>query len=106
MAEWYVKTIGDLLRKVVTSHQRDQDARLPIFLLAYRASTHDTTGLTPANLMIRREPRLPCYLLFGAAPVKEQPSIDHAADLLDQLHDIHIYTHQHQKLASYNENAL
>jgi hypothetical protein len=41
----------DYLRKFVASHQRDWDERLPLFLLAYRASTHDTMGLTPARLV-------------------------------------------------------
>ena len=51
MVECYVKTIEEHLRKIVTSHQRDWDERLPLFLLAYRASTHDTKGLTPASLV-------------------------------------------------------
>jgi hypothetical protein len=46
--------------------ERDWDERLPIFLLAYRASTHDTTGMAPANMVLGRELRLPCDLLFGA----------------------------------------
>jgi 2-iminoacetate synthase ThiH len=45
----YVKTLKEHLRKVVPTHQRDWDERLPIFLLAYRASIHETTGMTPAN---------------------------------------------------------
>jgi hypothetical protein len=59
-AERYIKTIEEQLRKVVASHQSDWDARLPIFLLAYTASTHDITGLTPASLVFGRELRLPC----------------------------------------------
>jgi hypothetical protein len=34
--------------ELVESHQGDWDAKLPFFLLAYRASTHDTMGWTPA----------------------------------------------------------
>jgi transposase InsO family protein len=33
MVERYIKTVEEHMRKVVTSHQRDWDARLPIFLL-------------------------------------------------------------------------
>jgi hypothetical protein len=50
MVERYIKTIEEHLRKVVATHQKDWDEGLPLFLLAYRASTHDTTGLTPADL--------------------------------------------------------
>jgi hypothetical protein len=75
--------------------QRDWDDRAPPFLLAYRASTHDTTGLTPAKLMFGRELRLPCDLLFGVPPSKELPTTDYATDLFDHLHDIHNYDRQH-----------
>jgi hypothetical protein len=44
MVERYIKTIEEHLRKVVAPHQRDWDGRLPLFLLAYRAASHDTTG--------------------------------------------------------------
>jgi hypothetical protein len=98
MVERYIKTIEEHLRKVVASHQRDWDERLPLFLLAYRASTHDTTGLTPAKLMFGRELRLPCDLLFGVPPDKELPTTDYATDLMDHLHDIHNYVRQHLKL--------
>jgi hypothetical protein len=73
MVERYIKAIEEHLRKVVASHQTDWDERLPLFLLAYRASTHDTTGLTPASLVFGRELRLPCDLLFGVSPDKELP---------------------------------
>jgi hypothetical protein len=51
MVECYIKTVEE--------HQRDWDARLPIFLLAYRASTDDTTDLTLASLVFGGELRLP-----------------------------------------------
>ncbi|PNF14662.1 hypothetical protein B7P43_G11732, partial [Cryptotermes secundus] len=76
MVERYVKTIEEHLRNVVASHQRDWDEKLPLFLLAYRASTHDTTCLTPAGLVFRRELRL------------------------DRLNDIHDYARRHLKLAN------
>jgi hypothetical protein len=100
MVECYIKTVEEHLRKVVASHQRDWDKRLPPFLLAYRASTHDTTGLTPARLVFGRELRLSCDLLFGAPPDKERPTTDHVAELVDHLHDIHDYARRHLKLAS------
>jgi hypothetical protein len=87
MVERYVKTIEEYMRKVVSTHQRDWDERLPIFMLAYRASTHDTTGMPPANMVFGRERRLPCDLLFGAPPDKEQSTTDYIADLVERLHD-------------------
>jgi hypothetical protein len=100
MVERYMKTVEEHLRKFVASHQSDWDEKLPFSLLAYRALTHDTTGLAPARLVFGRELRLPCDLLFGEPADKERPTTDQAADLVDHLHDIHNYARQHLKLAS------
>jgi hypothetical protein len=58
MVERYVKTVEELLKKVASTHQRDWDERLPIFLLAYWASSHETTAMTPANMVFGRN--FPC----------------------------------------------
>jgi hypothetical protein len=99
MVQRYKKTVEERLRKIVALPQRDWDAILPNILLAYMAFPHDTTGWIPASLVFGREPRLPCDLLFAAPPDKERPSINHAANIVDHLHDIHNYARQHLKLA-------
>jgi hypothetical protein len=60
MVEHYVKMVEEHLRKIIASHQRDWDARLPIYFIAYRVSTYDTMGLTPASLVFGKELLLPC----------------------------------------------
>jgi hypothetical protein len=100
VAERYVKTIEEHLWKVVSTHQRDWDERLPIFLLAYHASTHDTSGMTPANMVFGRELRLPCDLLFGVLPDKEQSTTDYVADLVERLHYTNNYARRHLRVAS------
>jgi hypothetical protein len=79
MVKRYIRTVEERLRKVIASHQRDWDARLRVFLIAYRTSTHDTTGLTSASLVFGRDFRLPCDLLFGAPPDEGRPTIEHVA---------------------------
>lgn len=81
--------VEEHLRKLVAANQRDWDARLSIFHLSYRASTHDTIGLTSASLVFGRELCLPCNLLFGATPDKEWLTIDHTPDLVDHLYNIY-----------------
>jgi hypothetical protein len=68
--------------------------KITLFLLAYRASTHKTTGFTPASLVLGRELRLPCDLLFGASLPRNDPHF------VDHLHDIHNYVCQHLKLVT------
>jgi hypothetical protein len=63
---------GGEARKVSSFHTPDLlDERLLMFLPAYRASTHGTTGMMPVNMMFGRELRLPCDLLFATYPHKE-----------------------------------
>jgi hypothetical protein len=69
--ERYVRTVEEHLRKFVVLHKRNWDARQPIFLHAYRVFTHDTAGLTAANLIFGRELRLPSDQLFGVSSNKE-----------------------------------
>jgi Integrase core domain. len=76
MVERYVKTIEEHPRKVVFNYQRDWDEWSPIFLLAFRKSTHETTGVTPTYITVfGRELFLPCGLMFRASPDKEQSMI-------------------------------
>ena len=68
----YVKIIEEYLRKVISIHQRDCDERLPIFLLAYRALNHETNGVTPSSMLFGRDLCVPCDVMLGAPPYKEQ----------------------------------
>jgi hypothetical protein len=90
MVERWVKTIEEQLRKVVSTHHRDWDKRLPIFLLSYRAPTHETTGMMHANKVFGKE-RLPSDMLFGTPADKKQSTTYCAAGLVERLQDTHHY---------------
>ena len=96
MVKRFVKTIEKHLRKVVSTHQRDWDERLPIFLLAYWASTHETTGVTPTNMVFGRKLRLLCDLMFWSPPDKGQSTTDYAAVLVERLHVFQHFARQHR----------
>jgi hypothetical protein len=51
MVNRYVKTVEEQLRNVVCTQQMDWEDRIHIFLLAYRAATHETAGVTPAKMV-------------------------------------------------------
>ena len=58
------------LRKV---HSHSHDQCVPLLLMAYRTSIHETTGCTPAMMMMMgRDLRLPIDLIFGRT--EEEPS--------------------------------
>jgi transposase InsO family protein len=75
MEERYINTIEEHLLKVVASQQRYGDESLPLFLLAYRASTHETTGLAPAILVTDESSDCPatCYLEYPQKRKDRQP---------------------------------
>lgn len=62
------RTIVNFLAKFVSGNQKDWDRWIPMFLLAYRTSKHETTGVTPAELYFARDLRLPLDLLRGSSP--------------------------------------
>jgi len=47
-----------------------------MYLLAYRSSKHETTGITPAVLYFTQDLRLPIDLLRGNPPVSEEQLVD------------------------------
>jgi hypothetical protein len=49
---------------------------------------------------------VPGDMLFGESHNKVRPTIDNAENLLDRLLDIHIYAHQHLKLATYRKKLV
>jgi hypothetical protein len=57
-------------------------------------------GMTPANMVFGRELLLPCDLLFGAPPDKEESTTDYAVNLAERLRDIHHFARQNLKKAS------
>ncbi|KAJ8948272.1 hypothetical protein NQ318_020757 [Aromia moschata] len=52
MVERMNRTINRYLSKVVSDHQRDWDQFFHLLLLAYRSSIHETTGQTPASIVM------------------------------------------------------
>ncbi|KAJ8952749.1 hypothetical protein NQ318_008063 [Aromia moschata] len=89
MVERMNRTINRYLSKVVSDHQRDWDQFLQLFLLAYRSSVHETTGQTPASIVMDRELRLPCDLKFGCTPGDDVAGEDYGtSDRMKETYDI------------------
>ena len=62
------QTITNYLAKYISSNQKDWDRWVPMFLLSYRTSKHEATGLSPAEVYLGRDLRLPLDLLRGRPP--------------------------------------
>jgi hypothetical protein len=86
--------------EAVASHQRDWDAKLPIFLLAYRAFHWWHYELDPSQHTVQKGTPTALQPAIWGNPKKEWPTVDYTANLLDLLPDIHNYARQCLKLAS------
>jgi hypothetical protein len=100
MVKCYIKTVREHLRKVIASHQRNWDSKLPIFLLAYRTSTHDTMGYTSASPVFGIELNCPATCCLGNPLTRHAPQSITWQILVNPIH-INNYAHKHLKLASY-----
>ncbi|KAM3612667.1 uncharacterized protein V6R79_012474 [Siganus canaliculatus] len=58
------RTVIHMLKKYVSGNGKDWDIKLPLVLMAIRATPHRTTGVTPFEMMTGREMTLPLHLLY------------------------------------------
>ena len=65
VVERFHRTLNSMLAKAVNESQRDWDERLPLVLAAYRATPHESTGMTPNKLFLGHEVRMPIDLVMG-----------------------------------------
>jgi len=87
------QTIINYLAKFISENQKDWDKWIPLFLLAYRSSKHESTGVTPAELYLGRELRLPLDLLRGSPPELHDQELQtvegYIKNLKDKIEEIH-----------------
>uniref|UniRef100_T1GDT5 Integrase catalytic domain-containing protein n=1 Tax=Megaselia scalaris TaxID=36166 RepID=T1GDT5_MEGSC len=65
MVERFNRTIEKHLIKVVRDHQKDCDAFMPLFLMAYRSTIHESTFSSPVKIIFGSDLRLIVDLRFG-----------------------------------------
>ena len=58
------RTVVNILKKYVASNHRDWDVKLPLVLMAIRATPHEATGFSPFEMMTGRQMTLPLHLLY------------------------------------------
>ncbi|XP_024867550.1 protein NYNRIN-like [Temnothorax curvispinosus] len=80
------QTITNYLAKI-NKIQRDWDKWIPLFLLAYKSSKHETTGVTPAEMYCARNLKLPLDLLQGSPPGLWEESPKSEGDFIKRLRE-------------------
>lgn len=95
------RSVQGMLAAYVAQNQIDWDVYIPLVMMAYRSSVHDTTKCTPCSMMLGREIRLPIDLALGIPETRESKcETDYAYELEKQLIKIHEIARKHIKLSS------
>ena len=98
MVERFNRTLETQLSKFADLNQKDWDMHIPYLLLAYRSAIHDTTGCSPARMMLGREVNLPIDLMFGRPEEEPAPTAtDYANTLQNRLERVHNFARAHMQ---------
>ncbi|KAK3889074.1 hypothetical protein Pcinc_006949 [Petrolisthes cinctipes] len=96
MVEKFNWTLEQELANYCVEGQSEWDEKLPGLLMAYRSAAHESTGYTPAKLMLGHELHLPVDVLMGRLPGEELPTdtSSYAKHLQERHAEVH---HQWKK---------
>ena len=101
MVERYNRTLEHQIAMFVNENQKDWDQHISLLLMAYRTATHESTGLTPAKLMMGRELRVPLDLLMGTPPeLKQISKPSYVEKLKESLSIAHNYARQRLRITT------
>ena len=91
MVERANRTIESMLASFVSQNQTDWDIHLPILMMAYRSSEHESTGTSPCEMMFGRHISLPVDLVLGRLEPgnKCQDQSEYAYKLSNKMDKIH-----------------
>ena len=90
MVERCNSTLEIQLSKFADYNQKDWDVHISMLLMAYRSAIYDTSGCTPAKLMLGRDLKLPIDLIYGR-PGEEpaQTVTEYAATMQEKVEQVH-----------------
>lgn len=92
LLERFNKTLWRMIRAYLKGEQMDWDIILGCLAAAYRATSQESTGLTPNLLMLGKEVRLPAELMFGSV-VNGQNKIETYGEYVEILKDRMLRAH-------------
>jgi len=85
------QTIINYLTKFISENQKNWDQWIFMFLLAYRSSKHESTGVTPAELYLGRDLRLPLDLLRGNPPELQDQELQTVEEYIKNIRENSFY---------------
>ena len=65
MVERANRSIQIIILSYISDAHNDLDEHIPLLMMAYRSSIHESTGVSPAMMMFGRELILSAYMTLG-----------------------------------------
>ena len=93
--EHFISTLIKMIRAYLEGEHEIWDENLGCLAAAYRATQHETTGLTPNMLMLGREVRQPYEIMI--TPSSNQPAtyVEYVTDLRSKMQKAHDVARHH-----------
>ncbi|KAG5866373.1 hypothetical protein JTB14_021886 [Gonioctena quinquepunctata] len=79
------RVLKDMLSHYISENQRDWDNWIPFVLMAYRGSTHSSTGYSPYFLLHGRDQVLPMDSMISSGRIRYDYDDNYASELLERL---------------------
>lgn len=105
MVERGNRTISHMIPAFISENQRDWDENIYLLMLAYSSSVHESTKVTPNEMVFGRQVTLPIELIYGkpTADTEIPDSCEEYAYQLQQTLDkIHEFARKHLQMSSDN----
>ena len=101
MVERANRSIQNMIASYISDSQNDWDEHIPLLMMAYRSSVHESTGVSPAMMMLGRELTLPVDMTLGR-PIRDERlcATEHAYQLEQRLLDVHDFARKHLDISS------
>ena len=101
MTEHACRSVQAMLSAYVSQNQKDWATYIPMLVLAYNSSVHDSTRYTPASLMLGRQLRLPIDLALGTPETRQSTcESNYAYQLEKQLLHMHNIARKNLQICS------
>ena len=97
MIERANRTIENMLSAFVDENQKNWDDLIPLLMLAYRSSVHESTGVSPNEMVFGHSVILPVDLVFGRTnPEKCEYHLnsEYARNLVLKIEKIHEFARE------------
>ena len=100
MVERFHRTLEAMCYKFVDDceNQKDWDFYLPLVMMVYCPSVHESTCFSPNGILLGREALLPPHLVTGQREPTENNTSEYAAKLCEHMERLHQFAGQHVKL--------